>query len=91
MTPDEAVEVMARAFAASSPCEMTRAEALAATRAAIRALHERGGLVVARMPGDTRTKGACANGYNAALAAVRAAAVAIAEPPAGTLSKEDAR
>lgn len=56
---------------AQRTAEMRRAEA----RAAIRALHEAGGLVVARMPGYTRTKGACANGYNAALAAVRAAAV----------------
>lgn len=97
MTADEAVEVMARAFAAKSPCEMTQAEALAATRAAIRALHEAGGLVVAEMPASVEGAGefliadndrmrhamiaARASGHNAALAAVRARAVAIAEPP----------
>lgn len=56
-----------------------------AARAAIRALHERGGLVVGKMPEDEVIHGSTdsaeqmfrAEGYNDALAAVRAAAVEV--------------
>jgi len=65
--------------------ERTVALRRAEARAAIRAVHERGGLVVARMP-ENATHGPALNqlmgdasawvgGYNAALAAVRANAV----------------
>lgn len=56
--------------------EMTRNK----TRAAIRALHERGGLVVGKMPGeaiDWRFHNMWLSGHNAALAAVRANAVEV--------------
>ena len=76
----DVVEAMARAFAENSPCEMTKAQAISATRAAIRALHERGGLVVGKMPGeaiDWRFHNMWLSGHNAALAAVRANAVKV--------------
>lgn len=46
-------------------------------RAAIRALHERGGLVVARMPADIEALTSAGHAYNMALAKVRAAAVEV--------------
>ena len=95
MTPDDVVEAMARALWCAAgtrmPSEwdvqfaMTKKHWRSLARAAIRALHEHGGLVVARMP-ENATHGPALNqlmgdasawvgGYNAALAAVRANAV----------------
>ena len=92
---DDVVEAMARgmwcAVGTRKPCEWatqfatTKKHWRNVARAAIRAVHERGGLVVARMP-ENATHGPALNqlmgdasawvgGYNAALAAVRANAV----------------
>lgn len=75
------VEAMARGIIAAG-CPVGIAHDLA--RAAIRAARDAGGLVVERMPGKRQasmvhyTVGEVA-GYNAALAAVRAAAVEVEE------------
>ena len=93
---DDVVEAMARAIYCDSGWNPDGWERLTDeakgnwhrhARAAIRAVHERGGLVVARMP-ENATHGPALNqlmgdasawvgGYNAALAAVRAAAVEV--------------
>lgn len=74
---DDVVEAMARGIIAAG---YNPATAHDITRVAIRALHERGGLVVARMPGPLVREEpllipTVEDGWNAALAAVRAAAV----------------
>lgn len=82
MTPDDLVEAMARGIIAAG---YNPATAHDITRVAIHALHERGGLVVARMPDalgpsfhmQTDDWGFYNKGYNDALAAVRAAAVEV--------------
>ena len=96
MTPDDVVEAMARGIATAlghrweTLSNLARAGMCDIARAAIRAVHERGGLVVARMP-ENATHGPALNqlmgdasawvgGYNAALAAVRAAAVEVGTP-----------
>ena len=82
---DDVVEAMARAAhkESGSPwswddlSEIGRENWRQIIRAAIRALHERGALVVARMPENIWTFDTDAIAYNAALAAVRANAVEV--------------
>lgn len=93
MTDDDVVEAMARGMweASDAPAhvpdhwaglaEVTRERMRQHVRAAIRACHAAGGLVVGKMPGEKAEPGhsayafGYARGHNAALAAVRAAAV----------------
>lgn len=92
MTADEVLEAMARGIAHSSDCDgddgfracvPEHCVCRSLARAAIRAVTERGGLVVAKVPGNVkilfgpeRAEG-YAEGWNAALAAVRASAVEV--------------
>ena len=82
MTPDDAIDAIAQAIVDNTTHDMTPMEALDLACAAIRALHERGGLVVARMPGPLVREEpllipTVEDGWNAALVAVRAAAVEV--------------
>lgn len=101
MTGDAAVEVMARGIALAlghrweTLSNLGREGMYAVARAAIRALYEAGGLVVAEMPASVEGAGefliadndrmrhamiaARASGYNSALAAVRAKAAEMGE------------
>lgn len=82
---DVVVEAMARAIDpvamrdASNDPEMVRRrkQAKDIARAAIRACHDAGGLVVREMPERVASMSNHGDGWNAALAAVRAAAVEV--------------
>lgn len=86
MTRDEVVEVIAQGMWAEF--HKTKPERFAVAcpnpqrwrdlaRAAIRAVHDAGGLVVGKMPDEYPAGSNYADGHRAALAAVRAAAVEV--------------